>query len=233
MSVFKFKQFEVNQTMSAMKIGTDAMLFGALIDSAGKKNALDIGTGTGVLSLMVAQKNPRIQIKAIEIEEIAFHEAKDNFKNSVFHHQLGAIHGDLKDFNPKERFDLIFTNPPYFTNSSKSVSQTRNIARHTDTLSLQELASKVSELVTDDGDIWVILPEEQMQLLTNKMKNLNFFANEKILIFGKSNQIVRQIICFSKIYKQIVQRELVIRDQNNQYTEEYKRLTSEYHFNKL
>lgn len=233
MSIFKFKQFEVNQANSAMKIGTDAMIFGALIDVANKKRGLDIGSGTGVLSLMVAQKNKSIQIQAIEIESFAYQESKENFEKSIFKHQLEAIHSDIKSFKSLEKFDLIFTNPPYFENSSKSISDERNLARHTDMLTLSELASKLSQLITNDGDVWVILPLEQMQSFSNKMLEMQFFIHQQILIFGKENQAVRQIFCFSKGIKKVVKRELILRNENNQYTEAYKELTKEYHFNKL
>lgn len=233
MSIFKFKQFEVNQANSAMKIGTDAMIFGALIQSADKKHALDIGTGTGVLSLMLAQNNPSIQIKAIEIEESAFTEAKNNFDNSPFKNQLEAIHCDINLFDSDEKFDLIFTNPPYFENSSKSVSDQRNLARHTDTLSLKDLALKASKLITDDGDIWIILPLDQMHLIAQHLWDLNFFTNHEILIYGKENQPVRQIFTFSRTEKTKNKQELIIRNPDNQYTESYKELTIDFHFNKL
>ncbi|MDD2982580.1 MAG: methyltransferase [Crocinitomicaceae bacterium] len=233
MSIFKFKQFNIDQTNSAMKIGTDAMIFGALIETTDKKNGLDIGTGTGVLSLMVAQNNPSLQIKAIEIEENAFLEAKTNFEKSPFQNQLQAIYSDIKEFHSENQFDLIFTNPPYFANSSKSVSGERNLARHTDALSWKELALKVSELLSDDGDFWVILPLEGMQLLREQLQELNFFLNQEIILFGKENQAMRNVYSFSKTQKQTTKREIIIRQADNQYTDAYKKLTIEYHFNTL
>ncbi len=233
MSIFKFKQFEVNQAQSAMKIGTDAMIFGALIEGKGKKRALDIGTGTGVLSLMVAQNNHQMKIQAIEIEEIACHEAEVNFRNSPFQNQIQAIHKDLKEFEVDQKFDLIFTNPPYFQNSSKSISNQRNLARHTDTLSLKELALKVDSLITEDGDFWIILPIEQMEVIGTHLQDLKFFINQEMVIFGKENQAVRQVFTFSKTEKTKKNCELIIRNAENQYTEAYKRLTLEYHYNTL
>ena len=233
MSIFKFKQFNVNQANSAMKIGTDAMIFGALIEASGKTMALDIGTGTGVLSLMVAQNNPQLQIQAVEIEESAFLEAKNNFENSPFKNQLEAVHSDIKGFESSEKFDLIFTNPPYFENSSKSVSDERNLARHTDMLSLREIAIKASSLITEPGDFWIVLPLDQMEIIAMHLSELNFFINQEVLIYGKENQPVRQIFTFSKTEKQKISRELIVRKSNNQYTEAYKELTIDYHFNKL
>lgn len=233
MSVFKFKQFEVNQTNSAMKIGTDAMVFGALIDASNKKNGLDIGTGTGVLSLMVAQRNQTIKIKAIEIDLNAFQEAENNFLASTFHPQLEAIHQDVKAFQTDEKFDLIFSNPPYFQNATKSISDERNLARHTDTLSMEELSLKVSEIISTDGDFWIILPIETMQEIDFHLKSLHFFLNQVILIYGKENQLVRKIASYSKSKKDGFQQELIIRKSDNQYTEAYKELTIDYHFNQL
>ena len=158
MSIFKFKYFEINQTNSAMKIGTDSMVFGSLIDVEGKTNALDIGTGTGVLSLMTAQRNPKLIISAVEIEANAFEEAKMNFNKSPFQYQLNALHVDFLNFIPDFKFDLIFSNPPYFENASKSFNLTKNLARHDDSLPLNKLFEKASNLLTEKGHFWVILP---------------------------------------------------------------------------
>lgn len=233
MSIFKFKHFDVSQSDAAMKIGTDSMVFGALIDTNNKTSGLDIGTGTGVLSLMVAQKNSQLQIKSIEIEEKAFAEAAMNFLNSPFSNQMQAIHGDFLEMESENQFDLIFSNPPYFENSSKSGIENRDLARHDNSLPLDLLFKKVTDLLSDNGHFWLILPHLTMDNhYPNALKN-NLFPETEIAVFGKENQLVRKITAFSKIQSKIISRDLVVRNLDGTYTKEYKDLTKDYHFNVL
>jgi tRNA1Val (adenine37-N6)-methyltransferase len=233
MSIFKFKHFEVNQTNSAMKIGTDSMVFGSLIDVEGKTNALDIGTGTGVLSLMTAQRNPNLKITAVEIEADAFDEAKINFDNSSFKPQLTAFHVDFLNFSPDSKFDLIFSNPPYFENASKSSSQQKNLARHDDSLPLNVLFEKVAVHLTENGLFWVILPNLTFDTYSEFASKIGLHLFKQIEIFGKENQLVRKIGAFSKINKSLDHSRLIIRKNDGNYTDEYKELTIDYHFNVL
>lgn len=233
MSIFKFKHFEVNQSNSAMKIGTDSMVFGSLIDVEGKSNALDIGTGTGVLSLMTAQRNPSLKITAIEIEADAFDEAKINFENSSFQPQLTAFHVDFLDFSPDSKFDLIFSNPPYFENASKSSSLQKNLARHDDSLPLNVLFEKVAVHLTENGLFWVILPNLTFDTYSEFASKFGLHLVKQIEIFGKENQLVRKIGVFSKTQTSPKFDRLTIRKMDGNYTDEYKKLTFEYHFNKL
>ena len=233
MSIFKFKHFEVNQTISAMKIGTDSMVFGSLIDVEGKTNALDIGTGTGVLSLMTAQRNPKLIISAVEIEANAFEEAKMNFNKSPFKYQLNALHVDFLNFNPDSKFDLIFSNPPYFENASKSLSPTKNLARHDNSLPLNKLFEKASDLLTQEGHFWVILPNLTFDTYLDFARKQGFYLVKEIEVFGTENQLVRKIGAFSKASQEPEISRLIIRKSDGNYTKDYKKLTSEYHFNEL
>ena len=233
MSIFKFKHFEVNQTISAMKIGTDSMVFGSLIDVEGKSNALDIGTGTGVLSLMTAQRNHQLKITAIEIEANAFQEARLNFKNSKFDSQLAALHVDFLDYHLETKFDLIFSNPPYFENASKSLNQEKNLARHDDSLPLDKLFENARDLLTQEGHFWVILPNLTFDTYLEFAKEIGLQLVKQIEIFGKENQLVRKIGAFSKINIALEHSNLIIRNSEGNYTDEYKKLTVEYHFNDL
>lgn len=216
-----------------MKIGTDSMVFGSLIDVEGKSNALDIGTGTGVLSLMTAQRNPSLKITAIEIEADAFDEAKINFDNSSFKPQLTAFHVDFLNFSPDSKFDLIFSNPPYFENASKSSSQQKNLARHDDSLPLNVLFEKVAVQLTENGLFWVILPNLTFDTYSEFASKIGLHLFKQIEIFGKENQLVRKIGAFSKINKSLDHSRLIIRKNDGNYTDEYKELTIDYHFNVL
>lgn len=233
MSVFRFKQFNINQAGSAMKIGTDAMILGAFIAVEGKSFALDIGTGTGVLSLMAAQRSADLKILAIDIEAGAAAEATENFRNSPFHVQIEAKHIDFLQLDAVNRFDLIFSNPPYFERSSKSGISNRDLARHDDSLLLQSLFRKTTELLTENGHFWLILPHATMdQYLPEAISN-GLFPSLEIQIFGKPDQLVRKIVSFSKQECQTEQKALIVRNSDGTYTKAYKQLTEAYHFNQL
>jgi tRNA1Val (adenine37-N6)-methyltransferase len=233
MSVFKFLAFDVRQSDTAMKIGTDAMIFGALIQSAGKKQALDIGTGTGVLSLMVAQQNSALQIQAIEIAREAVLEAQDNFQQSSFHQQLTIVHADFTTHTFQHSFDLIFSNPPYFEKSSKSGNEQRNLARHDDGLPLETLFQRVSELLAPGGSFWLILPAATMDAYLGFAQDRQLYLQREIAVFGKPGNLVRKICAFVKNAGQTTFENLIIRTETGQYTDAYVELTKAYHFNQL
>src|SRR6266536_1002775 len=185
-SFFRFKQFTVHQDKCAMKVCTDACLFGALIaqqirnpppdriSRAGKseiRNVLDIGTGTGLLSLMLAQKNPHVIIDAVEIDEAAAQQAKENFEASSWKDRLHVYHTSIQQFNPSTiqpfdqsttppfnqptKYDLILSNPPFFENDLKSDNARRNLVLHISELSLEELLNVVIKHLNDDGSFVV------------------------------------------------------------------------------
>ena len=234
MSVFKFRQFDVRQSGSAMKIGTDAMVFGAFVDTANRTNALDVGTGTGVLSLMVAQKNPALEVHAVEIEPNAYEEAKFNFEASLFKKQLTIHHEDFLRFSTNTSFDLIFSNPPYFENSSKSGLEVRDLARHDDHLPLHKLFGKVSQLLAEHGRFWLILPHLTMDQYYPEAAIHGLYPETEISVYGKKDQLVRKITAFSRMdNKTVILKELVIRNGDGTYTDAYKLLTKAYHFNIL
>lgn len=233
MSVFKFKQFDVRQSDTAMKIGTDAMVFGALIAAEDHRQALDIGTGTGVLSLMVAQRNPQLQIEALEIAPEASQEAAFNFEQSPFASRLAVIHADFTRHNFPQTYDLIFSNPPYFEKSSKSGNQQRNLARHDDGLPLEILFTRTAQILDPAGIFWLILPHETMDAYLDFAETQGLFLQKEITVFGKPRNPVRKIAAFSKNRATPVLDQLVIRTETGQYSEAYLALTQEYHFNKL
>jgi tRNA1Val (adenine37-N6)-methyltransferase len=233
MTVFRFKHFNVLQNSSAMKVGTDAMVFGSFIDVENKFCALDIGTGTGVLSLMCAQKNSQLKITAIEIEKNAFEEAKLNFSNSKFCSQLTVLNEDFLIFNSTKKYDLIFSNPPYFENSYQSVNILRNITRHTDSLPFNEFILKVGQLLSINGDFYIIIPINSCEKIIQYCLKTQLFLKKKLNIFGKTNHLIRVILVFSKINQKLTEFDFIIRDEFGKYTNEYKDLTKEYHGKEL
>jgi tRNA1Val (adenine37-N6)-methyltransferase len=229
MGVFHFKHFQIKQDTAALKVGTDAMLLGSLCDFSNAHSILDIGTGTGVLALMCAQRFQATHIVAIDSSEHAYNIAISNFQQNPFPTRIQCVHSTVQQLKG-DRFDGIICNPPYFEDSTKNVNQEKSIARHTDTLPLVELASNSKRLLTDHGRIWIIYPYLQKERLYAEFKEAGFSVSEEITIFGKPEQPARIVVCFTLIpVNETNESKLVIRDINGQYTNEYKVLTQEFH----
>lgn len=159
MSIFRFQQFTVIQKQSAMKVCTDAVLFGAMAPVSCGDKVLDIGAGTGLLSLMMAQLGAA-QVTAVELTEQAYEEAQLNFANSPWTDHLVAVHQDIQSFSTaeKQQYDLIICNPPFFENHSKTTNSLRKIARHNDALSYADLLKSIGDLLAAEGLFYVLLP---------------------------------------------------------------------------
>lgn len=216
-----------------MKVGTDAMVLGSLIEVEGKQHCLDIGTGTGVLSLMVAQQNPLIQIQAIEIDTESADEAAFNFQNSPWSNRLSVCQKDFRDFDFNQQFDLIISNPPYFENGLLNESARKAKTRHEESLPLVELFEKVRSLLSPDGHFWLILPFETASKWKNTAENLQFYCAKEITIYGKPNLPKRMVFCFSKTKFPTEEKSMVIRNHDNSYSDEYKNMTVDFHGTKL
>jgi tRNA1Val (adenine37-N6)-methyltransferase len=217
-----------------MKLGTDAVVLGAFVNPKQAKNILDIGTGTGILSLMMAQKSDGF-IQAVEINEIAALEAEFNFKQSNWTEQLSLYKGSIQDYtssNPAEKFDLIITNPPYFVagNQFEIEEERRRTARHTNTLSFDELAKIMADLLHEDGTIAMVLPVQEAELFIQIAETYQLFPKEILQVFPKkSKPFNRLVMLFSKQKQNITQQELVIYNEDNSYTNEYYELTKDFY----
>lgn len=161
--IFRFKQFSVVNNRTAMKVGTDGVLLGAWCPVEGTRRALDVGTGCGVIALMVAQRNPSAIIDAIDIDHDAIEEAKLNFENSPWSERLTAIDGDFNGIDVETHYDLIISNPPYFTNGILPTGDARTTARHTGSLSYRQLIEGASRLLTGEGSLALITPTNAEQ----------------------------------------------------------------------
>jgi tRNA1Val (adenine37-N6)-methyltransferase len=226
-SWFQFQQFRVQQDRCAMKISTDAVLLGSLSQSPAPKQILDIGTGTGVIALMLAQRFPEAQVTALEIDPEAAAQAAENFKESPFAGRLQLIPTALQDFSADASFDLIVSNPPYFPDHLKSNDHKRNLALHTDSLSFEALVNHASHLLALSGQFWVILPPRQMEDFCKLAEQVLLFPNSKIQIRDNDSKPVhREIVSFSKTkeFPSISTRVCSLKNEDGTYTKDYQQL---------
>jgi tRNA1Val (adenine37-N6)-methyltransferase len=226
-SWFQFQQFRVNQDRCAMKISTDAVLIGALAKAENPSKILDVGTGTGVIALMLAQRFPEAKVTAIEIDEDAANQADENFKGSRFDSRIQLIHGRLQDFPESEKYDLIVSNPPFFPDHLKSQDPKRNKALHTDELSFSELITKVSALLSEKGSFWVILPPAQMKNLKELAQKSGLHLLENINIKDSESKPHHRAISNFSFCKSVEKEvEIILKDEKSDYSRSYSALLS-------
>ena len=230
---FRFKQFTIYQDRTAMKISTDGILLGACCDFAKAKKVLDVGTGTGLLSLMAAQKS-LADITAVEINQDAYNQAIENVEKSKFASRIKVVNGDfIKLFSDSaEHFDYIVSNPPFFRNSLKSSSQGRSIARHEDSLPFEKFVPTVARLLTSGGTFSVILPESE-RLYFNRLCIANgmHICGKTIVKSFENSDPLRVILHFSKSFLPMKQEVLVIYSSQNVYTQQFKNLVNDFYIN--
>lgn len=229
--IFRFKEFEIDQTDVSMKVGTDAVLVGSWADCRGSENILDIGTGTGIISLMLAQRFPKIYIKAIEIQKKSFLNAKLNFQNSKWSDRLEAINVSLLWFSTYVKFDFIISNPPFYKNKFKSDNIKNNISKHIDDLTFDVLIQKTVELLNVNGRCAFIIPFENKEEFIDIAKSKNLLLSRFKNVKGnqKSN-IKRSLLEFTFHKSDILEEEiLIIEDNRNNYTKQYINYTSDFY----
>ncbi|MFZ4797886.1 MAG: tRNA1(Val) (adenine(37)-N6)-methyltransferase [Bacteroidia bacterium] len=231
-SYFQFKQFLVNQEHCAMKVGTDSVLLGCLTSVNAAVNCLDIGTGTGILSLMLAQRNNELQIDAIEIDEQAFVQAKNNFSSSKFSNQIQIHLGALQNFAPNKKYDLIISNPPYFIGKNNfSINDLQRAkARHDNDLPFDVLIESVLKLLNTKGKFVLILPIAEATIFKVLANEKGLFVNNFFFIKPKPNKASNRIIIeFSMKQTVEISEEFIVYNEDNSQTEAYKKLTEEFY----
>jgi tRNA1Val (adenine37-N6)-methyltransferase len=230
---FSFKQFAVQQDRCAMKIGTDGVLLGAwtpLINNP--YNLLDIGAGTGILSLMLAQRSTATQIDAIEIDEEAYEQCVENFEASPWGDRLFCFHAGLDEFvdEPEDEYDLIISNPPFYTDTFKSENLQRDVARFEDALPFEELIEAAALLLSDNGIFSVIIPYKEEERFISLCKELDLFPIQITRVKGTpTSDIKRSLLAFTRIEQTPLIDELTIEISRHQYTSEYIELTKEFY----
>lgn len=231
---FAFKKFNIKQDKCAMKVGTDAVLLGAWVNPTDSRKILDIGTGTGIISLMLAQKS-KADITAIDIDKESTEQASVNVAESAFKDQIKVRHTSFQDLvrGTGHKFDLIVTNPPYFIDSLKNQAETsRKTARHADLLPFEDLITGVKKLLDEKGKFCLILPKNEAAIF-RKMAELKGLYLSKLLRIRtrlEKDSEKRHIMQFEFKESEFSESTLVIEeDSHRNYTQEYKELTRDYY----
>jgi len=224
---FTFKQFEIQQSKDVFRVGTDGVLLGALADVELASHVLEVGTGTGLISLMLAQRNPPAEFLGLDINEDAAQLTRLNFENSPFRLRLKNSHQDFKTFETSDRFDLIVSNPPYFEESG---SEKDKIARQTVELNFSQLITRAAELLSGSGIFSVIIPVEAGEIFVSIGKENNLYLKRKINIKGiEGSKTKRLILEFSSEAKEVDESDFIIEKSPRQYSDQYLELTKEFH----
>ncbi|WBX73303.1 methyltransferase [Tenacibaculum pacificus] len=232
MKPFQFKEFSVHQDKTAMKIGTDAVLLGAWC-SLGEypDTLLDIGSGTGVISLMLAQRSDAMTVDAVEIDEEAYEQTVANFEESPWGDRLFCYNSSFTDFaqeiaEEEEQYDVIVSNPPFYTDTYETASEARNKARFTSSLSFEELVKGVAEILSKKGIFSVIIPfKEEANFVSLALKS-KLFLNKVCHVKGNEvSEIKRSLLAFSFNERVIEKETLIIEKERHQYTDAYINLT--------
>lgn len=229
---FVFKQFRINQDKCAMKVGTDAVLLGSWVNASNSKTILDIGTGTGIIALMLAQKSGA-RIDAIDIDNSAFEQALENIKNCNWKDRITAHHISLQQFasDSPVKYDLIVSNPPYFVDSSKAIEESRTNARHTDQLAYHDLLDGVLKLLNPTGKFYVILPTKEGESFWELAEENKFYLTKLTRVITRADKPEKRLLMrFEFIRRTFSENSIIIeKDERHSYTDEYKELTKDYY----
>lgn len=227
--LFRFKQFAIVQEKSAMKIGTDGVLLGAWATQNNPQQILDIGAGTGLITLMLAQRFPKAKIIGIEIDQEAAIEAQSNLRNSPFHDRCEIIQTPFQLYTPEIKFDLIVSNPPFFEISLSEVSN-RSIARQQLQLTFEELIQNSEKHLTENGTCAYIIPYNAHQKLIEIAEQFQLFPSEVLHVKGNEKApLKRSLIAFTRNKSDCKIDELIIEKERHIYTDSYIDLTKDFY----
>lgn len=232
--IFQFKQFSVEQDKTAMKIGTDGVLLGAWapIDH-NPFSVLDIGSGTGIIALMLAQRSSAAQIDALEIDESAYEQAVENFENSQWSDRLFCYHAGLDEFmeEPEDEYDLIVSNPPFYSENYFSGDEQRDQARFTESLPFEDLVEAADLLLSENGVFAIIVPYKEEEKLIDLANDFDLFPKKITRVKGTpTTEIKRSLLAFSRnLTDNFPVDELIIEIARHEYTAEYITLTKDFY----
>ena len=232
--MFQFKQFSVQQDRCAMKVGTDSVLLGAWCPIENNPfSVLDIGSGTGILSLMIAQRSNAEQIDALEIDEEAYEQCVENFENSPWSDRLFCFHAGLDEFidEPEEEYDLIISNPPFYAEDYKTENSQRDLARFQDALPFEDLVEAADLLLSENGIFAVILPYKEEERFVDLCLEVELYLVKITRVKGTpSTEIKRSLLAFKRNeLSTLTADELVIEINRHEYTDDYINLTRDFY----
>lgn len=229
---FRFRQFEINDLDSTMRVGTDSMLLGAWADPGDAVRILDVGTGCGILALMMAQKSEAV-IDAVEIDEPSAMQALENFRYSPWGNRINLIRGSFQEFSSESagNYDFIISNPPYFTSSLTSHLARKNLARHDRSLNLKDLAKGVATALKHGGRFAVILPFQALEAAIRLSASHKLHPRRCTRVHPKPGAPARRVLLeFMKDeIKPVESMDLTILDESGKFSAAYLTLTSEFH----
>ena len=233
MSLFRFKQFTIYQDLAGMKVGTDSIILGSVIKIKSKyKNILDVGAGTGILTLMMAQRTSNSNITAVEIDSNSYHQANINIDNCKWNDRINLLHADAKHLKTNDKYDLIICNPPYFSNSKQSIIISKNTARHQVELTFKDLLNIWEKIGDDDSDLACITPIIESEKFYKMVKNNgNYLAYYLEVRSNPNSHPKRAVMLFSKNKMDTIQSELCIYNDEGGYSEAYINMTKDFYLN--
>lgn len=231
---FNFKQFTIQQSNAAMKVGTDGVLLGSWASVENVSSALDVGTGTGIVALMLAQRSSA-KIEAVEIEETACADALLNFRNSPWENRLSLFNSSFQDFaqSSAQKFDCVVSNPPYFRQDTKSDCQKRSLARHSDNLPFEVLAGGVARLLSENGHFSVVLPIEAEREFRSCAANYRLFPKRIMRVRPNPLKPLKRVLIEFRFEAMLEdENELIIESEiHHDYTSAFVDLVKDFYLN--
>jgi tRNA1Val (adenine37-N6)-methyltransferase len=231
-SYFEFKKFKIYQDKSAFKVTTDACILGAYVHAVQVDTICDIGTGTGIIALMLAQKFPDSYIDGVELDELSAIQARENVNASPMSDRITVFNESIQDFSVrrKSRYSLIVSNPPFFEDHLKSKIERNNLTRHNLKLSIKELAKSINILLSDDGVFYTIMPPFSFDKLKTELEGFNIRMFDKVDIHSKLKKPpYRNIGGFSRKPGSVKENKLIIYNDNGEYSNNLKKLLKDYY----
>ena len=231
-SFFKFKQFTIHHDRCAMKVGTDGVLLGAWTPVEGVRQILDVGTGTGLIALQLSQRNAEAYTTAVEIDPVAAEQARENVTASPWAERIEVVCTDFGNYHPDRKFDLIVSNPPYFVDALKCPDRQRNTARHTDSLSYEQLFAHAAMLLAEWGKVCVIVPAEVEQEVIDAAWRHHLNLVRRMRVYTKPGKPCRRVMMSLAFTTEPCHEEtLCIEHEHHHYTPEYIALTRDFYLN--
>lgn len=232
-NLFTFKRFSLSHSHSAMKIGTDGVLLGswAMADGGEKGHILDVGCGCGLTSLMIAQRFPSHKITGIDIDDGAIHDARENVRNSPWSDRVEVVEGDFFHFNPSVKYDMILSNPPFFSADVHSPTASRDAARSALSFPIEAFASRCHDILSPTGSISIIYPYTEKERVIYSFYSNGLYLNKVCYVKDNpSSSIIRVMMSFShNACNSPLEEHLTIREDEKNWSEDYKKLTRDFH----